>query len=415
MDVDGSPYPIFNYGPVGASTGKDDWNEMWSNELQLQGEVAGGDLQYIIGGFYSWSSQEQFNPQTFFGFEPLANALTAYLHNVRKTTSRALFAQATYKLDSLGLDGVSFTAGFRNTWDKVKLRQLPRGVFFGLPDLSKKYSVPSWQIGLDYKPDDNLMLYIVHRGSWRDGGFNAFSSPAPGVGFDLKDGIEFRKETVKDIEAGVKFAGHLGNMRVRANLAGFYQVTKDIQRTLAVDLGSGPGSATVNVPQAKAKGVELDAELQPADWLTLGGNLAYTDVKFTKNEALVLGNPVGFGPFPDTPEWSMSGFAEVVFPVPEATGRLALRGDVFHQSATYFSSLDDTIVPGTRLPGYTLANFRLNWTQIRGTGFSAALFVNNAFDEDYYTGGLAMGALFGLNIATVGRPRSYGLELGYRF
>ena len=415
MDVDGSPYPIFNYGPVGNSTSKDDWHEMWSNELQLQGEAAGGDLQFILGGFYSWSSQKQFNPQTFFGFEPLAPALTAYLHNVRKTTSKALFAQATYKLDSLGLNGLSVTAGIRNTWDKVQLRQLPRGVFFGLPDLSKKFSVPSWQIGLDYKPNEDLMFYIVHRGSFRDGGFNAFSSPAPGVGFDLKDGIEFRKETVKDVEVGMKFAGFLGDMRARLNIAGFYQVTKDIQRTLAVDLGSGPGSATVNVPEATAKGVELNAEIQPADWLSLGGNLAYTNVKFTKNEALVLGNPVGFGPFPDTPEWSLSGFAEVALPVAASAGRVTLRGDVFHQSATYFSSLHDTIVPGTKLPGYTLANFRLNWKDIQGTGLWGALFVNNAFDEDYYTGGLPMGALFGLNVATVGRPRSYGMEVGYRF
>ena len=415
MDVDGSPYPIFNYGPVGASTGKNDWTEMWSEELQLQGEAADGDLQYIIGGFYSRSSQEQFNPQTFFGFEPLAPAATAYLHNVRKSVSKAVFAQATYKLDRIGLNGVSLTAGIRNTWEKITLRQLPRGIFYGLPTLSKKFSVPSWQVGIDYKPNDDLMFYVVHRGSWRSGGFNAFSSPSPGTGFDLDDGIAFKKETVKDIEIGAKFSGYLGGMRARMNVAGYYQVTKNVQRNLPVDLGSGPGSATVNVPEAKVKGVEFDAELQPAEWLTIGGNLTYTNAKFTKNEALVVGNLISFGPFPDTPKWSMSAFAEVVIPTPESLGRVSLRGDVFHQTKTYFSSLNSTIIPGSELPGYTLANFRLNFNQIGGSGFSAAAFVNNAFDEDYYTGGLAMGALFGLNIATVGRPRSYGLELSYRF
>ena len=415
MDVDGSPYPIFNYGPVGNSTGKKDWTEMWSEELQLQGQAADGNLQYILGGFYSHSSQEQFNPQTFFGFEPLAPALTAYLANVRKTKSKALFAQATYKLDGIGLKGLSLTAGYRNTWDKVSLRQLPTGVFFGLPDLSKKFSGPSWQLGIDYKPNDDLMFYIVHRGSWRGGGFNAFSSPAPGTGFDLKDGIEFRKEKVKDVEIGMKFAGLIGGARAHLNIAGYYQVTKNVQRNLPVDLGSGPGSATVNVPEAKVKGVEIDADIKPSEWLMLGGNLAYTNAKFTKNQSLVVGNLVSFGPFPDTPEWSMSAFADVALPLDPSIGRVSLRGDVFHQTKVYFSSLHNTIIPNTQLPAYTLANFRASWADIMGSRVSAALFMNNAFDEKYYTGGLAMGALFGLNIATPGRPRSYGVELGYKF
>jgi len=42
--------------------------------------------------------------------------------------------------------------------------------------------------------------------------------------------------------------------------------------------------------------------------------------------------------------------------------------------------------PEHRLPSYTLANFRLNWADIMGSRVSGAQFVDNAFDEEYYTG-----------------------------
>jgi iron complex outermembrane receptor protein len=310
---------------------------------------------------------------------------------------------------------LSFTGGVRETWEDVGLHQLPSGVYYGLPDLKTSFSDPSWQVGLDYKPNDEWMIYVVQRGSWRSGGFNAFSSPAVGAGFTLLDGIEFKSETVRDVELGFKFQGNVAGAPARLNVATYYEITDNVQRNLAVNLGGGPGSATVNVPQAKVDGVEVDGEIKPTAWLLVGGNAAYTNARFSDATTDVAGVQTTFGPFPDSPHWATSVFSQVFFPVPDDLGKWSLRGDVYHQTTSYFSSLDATIIPGTELPGYTIANFRMEMNQIAGSGVSAALYVNNAFNREYLTGGLALGALFGLNIATVAPPQTYGAELSYRF
>jgi iron complex outermembrane receptor protein len=147
----------------------------------------------------------------------------------------------------------------------------------------------------------------------------------------------------------------------------------------------------------------------------VGGNVAYTNARFSKPTTTVAGVSTTFGPFPDSPHWSTSFFSQVFFPVPADIGKFSVRGDVYHQTKSYFSSLEATIIPGTELPGYTLANFRMELNDIAASRLSAALFINNAFAERYLSGGLALGALFGLNVATVGHPQTYGAELSYRF
>jgi iron complex outermembrane receptor protein len=63
------------------------------------------------------------------------------------------------------------------------------------------------------------------------------------------------------------------------------------------------------------------------------------------------------------------------------------------------------------LPDYDLANFRLDWDGINGSKFGASAFITNAFDKTYYTGGLALGSVLGLNAAIPGMPRMYGVEV----
>ena len=46
---------------------------------------------------------------------------------------------------------------------------------------------------------------------------------------------------------------------------------------------------------------------------------------------------------------------------------------------------------------------------------SFAAFVKNATKKRSYVGGLAQGAALGANGAVPGEPRTFGLELGYKF
>ena len=67
------------------------------------------------------------------------------------------------------------------------------------------------------------------------------------------------------------------------------------------------------------------------------------------------------------------------------------------------------------MPGYELFNARLSWNEIMGSGFSAALLGKNLTDEEYFVGGMTLAAALGHNAAAVGEPRTYGLELSYKF
>jgi iron complex outermembrane receptor protein len=129
----------------------------------------------------------------------------------------------------------------------------------------------------------------------------------------------------------------------------------------------------------------------------------------------VFGNPTVFGPVADTPRWSGSAYAVVTIPLANEMGDLRLRGDVYGQTSFYFSNTAASITPQTKLPGYTIANFRIDWDKIAGSGLGFGLWVRNAFNEKYYVGGLAQGASLGVNSTNVGRPRMYGMELTAKF
>jgi iron complex outermembrane receptor protein len=337
---------------------------------------------------------------------------------VTKRKSYAAYAQGTLDLSRLtGLEGLSAIAGARYTIEKVSLLHRDDDVFVLNPqpnyvnfqkDTFKKLS---WQFGLQQQVNPRLMLYATTRRSFRSGGFNFFAAPIPGLGNE--GGAKYALEEATDVELGAKYQGYIGNAPLRVNLSAYHLWIKDIQRATYVQIAGAPGVITVNVPQTKIKGIELDGNIRPARWLSLGGSLNLTDPKFTKNVVQVLGNPgVAFGPFPDVAKFSGNVYAEVSVPV--ASGlRGTLRGDLYSQSSTYYSSTANTLNPGTKLPGYSLVNLRAGIESDKG--WSVAAIVKNATNKVYYVGGFALGSLFTLNTVLPGEPRTFLAELKYRY
>jgi iron complex outermembrane receptor protein len=64
---------------------------------------------------------------------------------------------------------------------------------------------------------------------------------------------------------------------------------------------------------------------------------------------------------------------------------------------------------------YTVAHFRVDWTAVMGSNFDVAAYVNNAFDEEYITGGLSVPDSLGWVAASYGAPRTYGASLRWTF
>ncbi|KUR72066.1 TonB-dependent receptor [Novosphingobium sp. Fuku2-ISO-50] len=398
-DLDGSPYSYFSVGNgPGNNIGYTNGTKQWSDELQLSGEAADGNLKYIAGVYIS---QERTYVRIPFAIAPeaFANPFAGTYAFTNVDKSEALYTQLSYKL----APALNLTGGFRYTWEDVSIIQGADSLFAGFNG-DQKNSKPSWLIGLDYKITPDLMIYFNQRGSWRAGGWN---------GTSLVNGAAdpFNPETTYDFELGAKYSGRIGDVPTSLNIAIYDQYIKNVQRVVYAALGAQAG----NVGEARVRGVEIDGSLRPTGWLELGGSFDYTDAVFTNNQALAGGVPYLFGPYGDSPKYSGSVYARAQTQLPDAKGQLALRGEVYTVSSFYYTNLASTIAPGTIIGGHTVANARLEWNNMLGTRLNAAAYVNNLTDKHYFAGGNALAGIQGSNAVNPGAPRMYGFDLTIKF
>jgi iron complex outermembrane recepter protein len=65
--------------------------------------------------------------------------------------------------------------------------------------------------------------------------------------------------------------------------------------------------------------------------------------------------------------------------------------------------------------GYQLINASVNWAQIAGTNLELRLWGRNLTDQKYKVGGVGILDVAGFSSALWGAPRTYGIDLTYRF
>ena len=417
-DIDGTAFGIDSNG-LGLNGGKNDTTRQYSEELQLVGKTIGGNLNYVIGGFYSHETNVDLTTSLLLQFPPLTS-MTAY----HKLTTRDMYAgygQGTYDLsEATGLKGLGITIGARYTYEKIKFDVLPDDTAFQAPlaqqakfnfHQAKSYGNVSWTIGLQEQVNSNLLIYAATRRSYKNGGYNGIQDPVPGPGSAGGDGYEL--ETLTDAEIGLKYKGHAGEMPVQFNIAVYQDWIKNGQRVAYTLLGSTPAAVTVNVPRSKVTGFETDATIRPSSWLTLGGSLNYTHARFTNSLVSIGGGaPVLFNTYPDTPEWTGGVYGEIEVPVKNAI-TASMRSDLYSQSSFYFSSTANNNT-GARINAYTLVNFRLG-IEDKSAGWSLSANLKNAFNRVYYVGGIATGELFQFNTVVPGSPRTFTAEVRYKF
>ena len=385
-----------------------------SEELQVLGDAMDGKLEYIFGYYMQRQRSDTLWPQTYFDVSPVSPP--SYVTNnfrIRNKTD-AVYGQLSYEV----VPDLKLTGGLRWTRERVSIAQLPAATYtFGAPDQKKTFSDPSWEVGLEYKVTPEWFAYLKTRGSFRSGGFNGAAPPVNATA--TFGGNLFDSEHTQDIEGGVKYAGYVFGRPANFASAVFVQWIQDVQRVEFPD-PDGPGglasiAVTANVPSSRIWGFEAQGNVRPAQWLEIGGSMAYTNAKFTDGNIQLFGTPYAYGPVGDTPKFSGTAYAQITMPVGDNMGDVSLRGEVYGQSAQYFSNAAASIAPGTRLPGYALVHARLDWNNIGGSDFSAALFAKNLTDKAYFVGGMTLAAALGHNAAAVGEPRTYGLELSFKY
>ncbi len=407
-DFDGTPIDTFmiQNTPDGREwqIGQDQFTE----EFQIQGKAETLGLSYILGVYHE-STKPGFPQevrQSLFG--NIAVRKLGY-----KDESNALFAHAELALS----DQFQLSGGFRYTWDKREAsigvyntagtctQQVPPGSGpMVCPFAAKgKYKAPSYDVTLQYKPSNRVMLFGSYRHGYKGGGLN-LPSPAP-------EFTTFAPEYVDSFEVGMKADWDVG-FPLRTNVSLFLDKYKDIQISQPVVIpGVAITSLVQNAGKATNKGFEIETTAKPADWLTLGGFLSYLDAHSdvtVPGTAAVKGRQTAF-----QPRWKFGINGRIDLPVGEEIGKLSLSADYSWQTKVNTNETNPRFI--TTYPSYGLLGARLELADIAGSGVDFALFGSNLTNKTYILGGYPLTSTMGFEAAYYGEPRTYGMSVKVRF
>lgn len=341
--------------------------------------------------------------------------------------NRAVFGQATYSFS----DQLKVTAGVRYTWDETKgiAGAVNHGGFpatgYGPPtmtncisplgdlpecwvSLKTKSEEPTWVLGVDYFPVEDVMLYAKYSRGYRQGNVNLFGAP----GFQVHD-----PETLDTFEVGAKTSFY-GPVPGTFNIAVFYNELEDMQLQTGF-AGIVNTTGILNAGKAVMQGVEIDATLNFFDNVRLDLGYAYLDTEI-KKIALPPPPPPGLmiipaaregDPTPWSPEHKLTATLSYHLPTRAEVGDISVALNYVYVD----SQLVSTGTPYGVLPSYDLFNLSANWLSIGGSSFDLSMFVNNLLDEEYYSNVYGNYQSFGVEFYNPGAPRTYGARLKYSF
>jgi iron complex outermembrane recepter protein len=490
-------------------TGKTNAESSFVGELQFQGHPGDGTFTWQAGGYIEINDPLGISGVQTASFAPCANILTfactpsAALggpsfappgsppalvnaltisggtgsYSLQKTKYRdyALYAQGSYKLT----EQLTFTAGIRYTWDKMRTFLInetsvftlnPSDVRFactnptapgynGPPaatpaafatyftfadrlnhcqqNLRKDTKAPTWLVQLDYKPTDGVMVYGKWSRGYRQGGLAIFG-PDPIQPYD--------KEKVDTYEVGAKTSWR-GAVPGSFNVSAYYNDFSNQQLQLGVacvpalpnfTVTCGGNAAIINAGKSRIWGIEADASITPFKGLRLDVAYGYINAQILKISAPSVLPPYNSFTVPLTkpcggeqcniiansgPPHQVVASANYTLPLPDSIGKITLGGTVVYQSRRRIVS--DGVINRTN-PAFPI-------TSGRGVAPSSTVLNLNAtweniaqmpIDLTFFMTNVTNehvilqindNQLRGFISSTIGEPRMWGFRLKYRF
>ncbi len=356
-----------------------DNSETIAQELRL---VSDDDraLRWVAG--VSYFSQDRFRSlgTTFLGttVPPAAQDL--------ELMDFAVFGNLSYDFT----DDLELTLAFR--WDEETPKDLTQGRSNTFSELQPKAS-------LAYRFREGLLGYVTVGKGFRAGGFNNL---APGSNFQPG----FDKESLVSYETGLKGSAFGGRLRSAVSL--FFIDYTDQQYFLFDQTGT---QANINVKKSEIAGGELEITAQPTDAFLVNFGLGFTDSEIVEYEdipgVLVPASEIIGRKVPGAPVISANIALQHTASLANDMDLIS-RLDFEHRGKTYWT-LDNVDTQSA----YNLTNLSIELQKER---WSARLYVNNVFDEDYIEWYFAA-RFIGLpaDIAWPSKPRQAGLEFSLRY
>lgn len=401
-----------------------------SQEFQFSGGFGDGFGDFVLGAFYFSEEGDYSNNQEINAFQ----AHVQYDTEIDNTTW-ALFTEVTFNLT----EKLALSAGVRYTDEEREqnhtVTDIPSGFVFlntynqtfgGFPqDYPTKIEETntSPRLSLSYHLTEDVMTFFTYAKGFKSGGFNARS--ATPLQWGPYDDME-----VDSYELGLK--SMWWDNRLRFNITGFYEDLSDMQAQVnAVDPGnqqSGFSAVIQNAADATVAGLEVELIAQLTENLNINAGYGYIDAEYDEFESFdpitgAVSDISNDRAFEFTPEDSYHLSLSYAFPQFFDNGRLYGRLDWSGQSEMHVTpkvSGNNDLVQES----YDVINARLTYGDIAlGDGtLSIAGWARNLTDEEYKIGGWeidagdpAFGGIGRTATSQYGEPRTYGVDITYRF
>jgi len=421
-DTDGTPFPILDGRtvlPTGATLPitqtTPDVN--YTEELQLLGKAFGEKLTYTIGTFNEWTALRSPDQPGYTSTLGFVNGSIIY----RSSRTNGLYAQGTYDLSDF-VPGLSFTGGYRYTWDKREFRQDSYSGATGL--LTKSVGLVgnfhpaapgSYTLSLDYQYTPSTMFYITDSKGFSTGGFN---NNAP------EGSQQFLPETLDNVEIGVKSDWEVAGIKARTNLSAYYGFYTDIQTMVTSRVPNPSGGPdllqvlTKNSASAHIEGLETSITLIPVPEFEFTANAAYNIAAYDEYMGLdPAGNPIDLSgtPFVSNPKWSLDLHGTYHLPIDEAYGDMSLTAIWSYQSSQINTSALIQL-PTYVTPGFDNLDLNLEWKRIMGNeALSGTLWGTNVLGNVRTNGPFGVYAALGIFGITPKAPPMFGFRVRYDF
>lgn len=305
-------------------------------------------------------------------------------------------------------------------------------------NLDASWSEVTGDVGADWTPDSNTLVYGKFSRGYKAGGFSTFT---------LAANPETQKETVDAFEVGLKktFA-----QQFQLNAAAFYYNYKNDQIPLSVQNAQGLiATQLFNLKSVHISGVELEGLWRPTDALTVSATYAHLSAKVQDPGACFedIVDPAAALPGANTNGCTAAGVSATgaLLPatqnlkgqqLPESPpnkfslnaiytwtfdpGKLALSGTYVWKDKTYGSLFNR---PYSLAPQLNQVNLRAVWTGANDR-YNVIAYIDNVFDKENLDGRTGILLVSPTAPGQVGQivthdalvsPRTYGIELRYRF
>ena len=406
------------------------------NYYQFSQEVRGAgklsdSFDYVVGGYYFKSKYNLFQSTRLFGFNPAISPDVADTNPqsvTGKTESVAFFGD----FDWAFAERFRLSFGGRWTQDKKQLSNsfLQTGLI-GTGDA--KFSKFTPKVGLDFRPNDDTMLYASWSRGYRSGGFSSRAATATTAS------TPFQPEVVDSYEVGTKIAAF--DRKLQFNISGFIAKYKNLQQNTTIPGGpTGNQTITSNVGSADIKGIEADLTARPVTGLTLRAAVGLLDSKF-KN--FVAGNVI-FGTADIrqfdysandpiySPKATLSGSIEYELPVTFAVmtanvgirhispydQQISLGALTGNTGSPYNPALGNVIVngndPRVRTNTQNLLDASLTTVvDLDGKKVKLTVYGRNLTDDRGTSAAFTVAGLW--SFASAREPRAFGATLGFEF